>query len=524
MDPRTGAIVTPPTGTANSQVLIGTPIPGTGNAATNGIIRAGDGISKYSYTWPAVVFGPRFGYAYDLTGTQRVVLRGGGGWFYDRPDGNTVFSIPGNPPISTSTNLVNGQLQNLGQGLSPQPVPALVVFQYDAKVPTSVQWNSEVQMAMPWSTALTVAYVGNHGYNRLGGFQGGTTVNLNAIDFGAAYLPQNQDPTKGTSAVPGQNAYTTNILRPYRGLSTIQRQTTEFWDTYHSLQFTLNRRYRDGFAFGLNYTRGLSFKGNTGLQQRLQHNADGSVSIRSDQAQYEKLNENLDLRPNIVKANALYDIPAVPGTKDGAMKALGYVTNNWQISGVLTAGSGTAYDLAYSYQGGIGNQNLTGSPDYGARIVYTGDPGSGCSSNQYAQFNTAAVAGPTYNSLGLESGRNLLRHCMDKRVDMALAKNIRLPGQKNIQFRMDVFNLFNTYVYNSVLGEGGAAGSVSFASPTNLTVQNNQYNADGSLNQSRLLPRNAGFGAARGATNIGSEVGLGNNYNRAIQFTFRFQF
>src|SRR5437870_11078657 len=32
---------------------------------------------------------------YDLSGTQRFVLRGGGGLFYDRPDGNTVFSIPG---------------------------------------------------------------------------------------------------------------------------------------------------------------------------------------------------------------------------------------------------------------------------------------------------------------------------------------------------------------------------------------------------------------------------------------------
>ncbi len=45
-DPRTGLIITAP-GAANSQALIGTPIPGTGNAATNGIIQAGNGISKY---------------------------------------------------------------------------------------------------------------------------------------------------------------------------------------------------------------------------------------------------------------------------------------------------------------------------------------------------------------------------------------------------------------------------------------------------------------------------------------------
>jgi len=518
-DPRTGAIITAP-GAANSQALIGTPIPGTGNAASNGILQAGNGISKYSYTWPAVVFGPRFGYAYDLTGTQKYVLRGGGGWFYDRPDGNTVFSIPGNPPISTSADLRNGQLSNLNAGLNPQPVPILNTFQYDAKVPTSVQWNSEIQMALPWASAVTIAYVGNHGYNRLGAFQGGQTVNLNAVDFGSAFLPQNQDPTKAASAVPGANALTTNLLRPYRGLGIIAQQTTNFEDTYHSLQFSLNRRYRDGFAFGVNYTRGLSFKGNTGLVLRLQHAADGSVSVRSDQADYEKLNENLDLRPNIIKANALWDLPKIPGSKDGSagMKALGYVLNDWQVSSVLTMGSAAAYDLGFSYQANGGSVNLTGSPDYGARILYTGDPGSGCSSDQYKQFNAASVTGPQTNSVGLESGRNLLRGCMDKTVDMALSKSIRLPANKNLQFRADVFNLFNTYIVNA------RNTTITYASPTNLTVANSQTLADGSVDPNRLLPRNAGFGAATGAATRGAEAGLGNNYNRVLMLQLRFQF
>jgi hypothetical protein len=519
MDPRNGQVIIVP-GALNSQALIGTPIPGSGNAATNGIVQAGQGgTSKYGYTWPSIVVGPRFGYAYDLSGSQKYVVRGGAGWFYDRPDGNTVFSIPGNPPISTSTNLLTGQLQNVGSGtgLSPQPVPALVTFQYNAQIPASVQWNSEIQMAMPWSTAVTIAYVGNHGYNRMGALQGGSTVNLNAVDFGTAYLPSEQDPTK-TSAVPGANAYTTNILRPYQGLSTINQNTSGFHDTYHSLQFTLNRRYRQGFAFGVNYTRQLSFTGNTGLQLRLQHNADGSYSVRPDQSQYEALNNNLSGIPNLFKANALYDIPKLHGSDAGAMKTLGYVLNDWQVSGVFTGQNGSNYDLGYSYTSNGGNVNLTGSPDYGARIVYTGNAGSGCSSNQYAQFNVNAVTGPTYGSLGLESGRNILRGCWFKQTDMALAKNIRLPGQKNVQFRMDVYNLFNTYNITA------RSSTVTYASPTNLTVSNNQYLADGTLNPSRLLPKAAGFGAATAANNIGSEAALGTNYNRVVMFTLRFQF
>jgi hypothetical protein len=57
------------------------------------------------------------------------------------------------------------------------------------------------------------------------------------------------------------------------------------------------------------------------------------------------------------------------------------------LAGVLTAGSGEAYDLGFSYQNNGGNVNLTGSPDFGPRIVYVADPGSGCSSDQYHQFN-----------------------------------------------------------------------------------------------------------------------------------------
>ena len=149
MDPRNGQILTAP-GAANTQAAIGTPVPGSGNLL-NGIRRAGDGIAKTGYTWPKLVVGPRFGMAYDLTGTQKIILRGGAGLYYDRPDGNTVFSIPGNPPIATSQDLRNGMLQTLGTGLSTLGTPQLVIFQYDAKVPASWQWQGGVQMAMPWA-------------------------------------------------------------------------------------------------------------------------------------------------------------------------------------------------------------------------------------------------------------------------------------------------------------------------------------------------------------------------------------
>jgi len=518
VDPRTGQIVTAP-GAANSAALIGTVVPGTGSV-TNGVHQAGDGIADTSYVWPKLVAAPRFGIAYDLTGESKFVIRGGGGLFFDRPDGNTVFSIPGNPPISTSQDLRNGQLQTLGTGLASVGVPALITFQYNAGIPSSWQWQGGVQMALPWNAALDVSYVGNHGFNRLRAFQGGAggAVDLNAVDLGAAYLPQNQDPTLGPSSVPGASAYTANLLRSLRGFSNINEQETRYWDEYHGLQFSLNRRFTNGLAFGANYNLGLSFKGNTGLQLRLQHAPDGTISVRSDQAQYEALNENLALQRHVIKSFAVWNIPG-PSKANNVVRQ---ILSDWQLSGVLTAGSayqpgaiqanGAAqancaltnappgsgcangrYDITYTYQNNGTNTNLTGSPDYTAKIKYIGDPGSGCSSNQYQQFNTGSVAGPTYGSVGLESGRYLLGGCPDHTVDMAIARNIRLGGVRNIQFRLDVFNVFNTVIYNN------RNSNVIYRSPTDQTIVNSQYLPDGTLDPTRLQPRNAGFGAATNA-------------------------
>jgi hypothetical protein len=518
VDPRTGQIVTAP-GAANSAALIGTVVPNSG-ILTNGIHQAGDGIADTSYVWPKLVVGPRFGMAYDVTGNQTFVLRAGGGLFFDRPDGNTVFSIPGNPPISTSQDLRNGQLSTLGTGLASVGVPALITFQYNAAIPSSWQWQTGVQMALPWNAALDVAYVGNHGFNRLRAFQGGTggSVDLNAVDIGAAYLPQNQDPTLGTSTVPGASAYPANMLRAYRGLSNVNEQETRYWDEYHGLQFSLNRRFTNGLAFGTNYNLALSLKGNTGLQLRLQHAADGTISVRSDQAQYEALNENLAMQRHVIKAYAVWNIPG-PSHANSVVRN---ILSDWQLSSVLTAGSayqpgaiqanGAAqanctlvnapagsgcangrYDITYTYQNNGANTNLTGSPDYAAKIRYVGDPGSGCSSNQYQQFNPAAVTGPTYGSVGLESGRYILGGCPDHTVDLAIARNIRLGGARTLQLRFDVFNVFNTVIYNN------RNSNVIYRSPTDLTVVNSQYLPDGSLDPNRLTPRNAGFGAATSA-------------------------
>ncbi len=504
LNPLTGQIVTA-AGAANTQALIGTPVPGTGNAL-NGIVAAGHGIAKTDYTWPALVVGPRFGLAYDVTGRSNWVIRGGFGVYYDRPDGNTVFSIPGNPPAATDTDLFNGNLATLGSGgLSPLPVPALVTFQYNAKVPSSLQWNVGVQKSLPFQMVGDVSYVGNHGYNRLGVLQGGDTVNLNAVDIGSAYLPKYQDPTLGAAAFPGASAYTTNLLRPYVGLGTIGQNTTNFHDTFHSIQMSLSRRWAHGVSFGASYTYEISLNGNIGLLQRYVHNSDGSLSLRSDQAQYEALNSNIGRLPNYFKFNGTWE----PTGVNGAGAVLHQLTKDWQLSGVYTYASGTTFTPGYSYNSQGSSVNITGSPDFGGTVNLGPNVGSGCSGNPLAEFNASAITGPTYGSVALESGRNALRNCPTNNVDTSVVRRFRFwkfQESRRFEFRADIFNTLNQVQINAISTTG------TFNSPAAMVLQNAEFSSGTTLNSGRQLPKNAGFGAANGAAAMRSiqlEVRIG---------------
>jgi hypothetical protein len=175
----------------------------------------------------------------------------------------------------------------------------------------------------------------------------------------------------------------------------------------------------------------------------------------------------------------------------------------------LTLTSGTPYSIGYSYQTAGSNLNLTGSPDYPARMVIVGNANSlgGCSANQYGQFDPASFAGPTYNSVGLESGQNYMDGCNDHTFDFSLQRNFPLPKGTRLQFRVDAYNVFNTVVYSS------RVTTATLNNPTAQVLQNNQYLADGSLNPARLTPRTAGFGAVSGAQAM-----------RTIQFSVRFSF
>jgi hypothetical protein len=500
LNPLTGQLLGP-----NTISAIGTLVPNTGNA-TNALFLPGqNGLPKATYNWPFLTFGPRFGMAYDLSGTQRLILRGGAGLFFDRPSTTTISGGVNNPPTSSTVTVQYGQLQTLASGAF-QGAPALTAIKYDAELPSSTQWNAGMQMALPWAVTLDLSYVGQHSFNT---FQ---TVNLNAVDFGTAYLPQFQDPSLAPSANAGATAVQSNLMRAMRGYAAINQQWDRGWRTYHSIQLSFQRRFRNGLSFGFNDTMSLSDKQQAGV--RLQHNPDGSYAIRSDQAEADALLGNNNPVPHTMRAYFVWKLPAI---RDGnsAIKAAATVVNNWQLSGIWSGGrvagfgsSTRAYAVGINYASGTGNVNETGSPDYGARVRVIGDPGSGCSSDPYRQFKTAAFAAPIPGSVGLDSGNGYLQGCFVNVLDLALARNFRVGASRNLQLRLDAFNAPN---FSATTGRN--TGMSISSSLSNPTVTNLPFDANGNLVASRSLPKNAGFGVA-------------NNYQppRSLQLQLRLSF
>lgn len=467
---------------AGSAVLIGTMVPNSGTVL-NGIAQAGQGVPNTIHTWPSIGYAPRFGAAFDVTGQQKIVLRGGLGLYFDRPAGNAVLAQVTNPPVLQNATIRNAQLQNIGSGaagFSPVSASALNVFQVDMGLPSSTQWNAGVQLALPWASSLDVSYVGQHAWNQLVG------VNINAVDAGAAFLAANQDSTL-SSTTPGANALPTDNLRAIRGFGAITMQQPISWNTFHSLQFSFQRRFSKGISFGFNDA--MSLKNENFQPLRLQHAADGSYSVRADQQQAQDL-LNPDPVRHTLKANFVWDLPDFHGNR-----VVGAVLNDWQLSGIWTGTTAAPYTVGYSITG-INALNLSGSADFAPRINITGDPGSGCNNaNPLRQFNTAAFSGPAVNTsgagIGLESSPNAVKGCFQSALDLAVARTVRLGGGRTIQVRVDVLNAPNQAIVTGRNVTMNIAGLTSISTATNLP-----FDANGDVIATRSQPKNAGFGVA----------------------------
>ena len=438
--------------------FIGRIVPGSGERF-NGAFQAGQGINDELQDGSSFKISPRLGATYDLTGQGNTIVRGGWGIFYDRPQGNMVFDMIANAPGVVVSQLQWGRLQDLSAAQSdPNAVVSLNPTVYDFEPPKVYQWNLGIQHKLWRNYILDVAYVGSESKDLL------RQVQINALPRGTTFLPSSQDPTRAPSPVPGATALPTDLLRPYPGYSGIRMWDYSGYSNYHALQTGVSRRFEDGLAMSVFYVWSKALGIN---------NDDFAPGIPNvDEAETRRLDYSYVAhdRPHNFVANFVYQIPPMTSNR-----GLGFLVNDWQVSGIYRWTSGRPYAVGFSIPG-IGATNLTGTDFPNARVALTCDPGKGYSGDPYQQIgNVGCFAPPKPGSDGAESARFFLRSPPINNVDMSISKRLAFGKGVMGEVRLDMLNALNHTQFT------GVNSTVNFRSLTDPTITNLPYDASGKL-------------------------------------------
>jgi hypothetical protein len=445
--------------TSNTQPsnFIGAFVPGTGDIA-NGMGLASEGYPRGGFDSRSIQWGPRFGFAYNLTGDGKTIIRGGAGISYDRVQGNVAFDQIANPPVVLQPQLLFGRLTDLTPGQSGLLAPSSVFgYAREGKLPTIYSMSLSIQRDIGFNTVVDIAYVGTLSRHL---FQ---QRNLNAIPFGYLFTKAAQDPTRfrdtsgdGIGDVPdaddtipqvykdaglkfdGSKALPDNLIKPYQGIATTNFRENTSSSNFNSLQVAVNRRFSRGFTFSAAYTLSKALGTNAG-------DFDFVNPYNTRLYDYRLLGFD---RTHAFVATYVYELPKL-GTRLGNNRLTRGLLNGWQISGITSLISGNPFEPGVGLTGSNANQRITGSWTEPPRYRLKGDPTKGPNG---LVINPDAFIIPELGSLG-QGERAYIRNPGINNTDLSIFKNIPIgDADKNrmIQLRVEAFNAFNHTQFSGI--------------------------------------------------------------------------
>jgi len=400
--------------------------------------------------WAA--FGPRVGFAYDVTGAGRTVIRGGFGLMYERIQGNDMYNAGGNVPFSAAVTLNNVLLANpkapaaTGVPISTSTLPIVVpsitgVANNAYQLPTSAQFSFSVEQQLGSKAVLSVAYVGNQ--------------NRHQSDYREINLPaENQLPSLLATGFATDGVTPFNGVLPYLGYHSLKLAFDEANSHYNSLQTSVRGHVRRDLDLQAGYTLSKAMDPTTG----------GGNGFDLDPVTNPYLGWRADMGPsifdrrNVAFVSFVYDIPLFRDASNHLAKS---TLGGWQLSGIITAESGAPIDITVN--GGTAASlfsDVTVRPNAVGAISYPHKANEWFNPAPFLQAGSLPTCATGPDCFG-NLGHDALRGPGRDNWNMSLFKNFVFNERARLEFRVDAFNIWNHTQFIGNVQQGGIGTSIS---------------------------------------------------------------
>lgn len=387
--------------------------------------------------------GPRLGFAWDVTGTGRVAVRGGAGVYHDvllpMIYRNGFSSAPPFAGVQNTDRptFFPDALRDAQSARAVTPAPDTI--QYDVTQPRLYHYNLQVETQLTPTMVVTAGYVGSRGWNQVRIIDGNTAI--------------------PTIQADGTKFFPTTSARRNPNFGGSWWRVTDGRSFYDGLRLKIQKRWADDFLFGASYSLGnAKDDGSTDVGQTdLQSNA--SLPMDPDDRLGHRGPSDFDVRHNF-SANFSAMVP----WGRNATGLAGAFLGGWQVNGIVTLASGAPFTPLIGFDNAR-NRSRANSQRPNLASGFSSNPVLGGPVQYFDPMAFELPAAGTYGNLP----RNTLRAPGLALVDLSLVKQFGLNGgQRRVELRVEAFNLLNRANFGrpnpivfDAAGRVGSAGRIT---------------------------------------------------------------